>query len=583
MADLSSLSLKLHGKYGSLSDLEWNNIPMFAVITGPNGSGKSQLLEVLGGKLGVTQLRRVLETDQGMDVEISGTNYAPGEVFYSASEWIVHAGIVASQIEINRVLENAHHQTVSSGNPLVSAQFWELFTERTGLTQEQARQLSFEEFYALLNPSLLWQAVGNPQDLAFLFLSHRLMEAHLAALKVPQEEIQKRYGEPPWNLMNEVLKAAGLPYRVNHPPENLAANPLGPSPTFSLKLTDAEGAEIPFEGLSSGERVILSTALWMYQAQSTGLPFKMLLLDEPDAHLHPSLARRFLEVMQQVFVEARGVRVIMTTHSPSTVVFTPAESLFEMRREEPRIRLSPDKQATIALLTEGLVVVQESTRFVLTDGDDDPPFYSQVWQLLTQELPGQSPSPLAKTPGLAFIPSKGHKFNTHLIPKMRKQGLAHFHAISDLDEGNASSEGIHVIGRYCMENYLLDPINFFALMHSKGKHPEVEGLTLLRGQENTFSRRSDGQLQKMADAILSLITPTDLDPGETGLVNVEFVGGKQVKYPRWFMFRSGKDLRELMTKKLSFSPKNNDLLTSYATLALIPQELAAILREIQAS
>jgi AAA15 family ATPase/GTPase len=43
-------------------------------------------------------------------------------------------------------------------------------------------------------------------------------------------------------------------------------------------------------------------------------------VDEFDAHLNPSIAEKFIEVIQTYFVN-KGVQVIMTTHSPSTVAF----------------------------------------------------------------------------------------------------------------------------------------------------------------------------------------------------------------------------------------------------------------------
>ena len=76
----------------------------------------------------------------------------------------------------------------------------------------------------------------------------------------------------------------------------------------SLRLYDIERrVEVPFEGLSSGEKVILSTVIWNYAAQQGARHPKLLLLDEPDAHLHPSLVRRFLTMIQEVFIRQRGI------------------------------------------------------------------------------------------------------------------------------------------------------------------------------------------------------------------------------------------------------------------------------------
>src|SRR5690606_40697629 len=41
----TSMKISFDGKYKSITQFVWNDIPEFVVITGPNGSGKSQLLE----------------------------------------------------------------------------------------------------------------------------------------------------------------------------------------------------------------------------------------------------------------------------------------------------------------------------------------------------------------------------------------------------------------------------------------------------------------------------------------------------------------------------------------------------------
>src|SRR5262249_3129526 len=148
-----------------------------------------------------------------------------------------------------------------------------------------------------------------------------------------------QYGEPPWRRLNEILQAAGLPFYVREPPELAHVSWLKPPPPFQAELVDRERDKVvTLDHLSAGEKVIVATAFLHYNAEHTGQHPRLLLLDEPDAHLHPQLTRSFLNVLRQVFVEKRGVRIIMTTHSATTVALTPEECLFEMRRtESPRI------------------------------------------------------------------------------------------------------------------------------------------------------------------------------------------------------------------------------------------------------
>lgn len=97
-------------------------------------------------------------------------------------------------------------------------------------------------------------------------------------------------------------------------------------------------------------------------------------MDEPDAHLHPSMTRQFIDILKGVLVDHYKVRVILTTHSPSNVALAPETSLFVMAREQPRIRRATSKAEAIGLLTSGLVIVSPGTRFVLVEDEDDVRF-----------------------------------------------------------------------------------------------------------------------------------------------------------------------------------------------------------------
>jgi hypothetical protein len=106
-----------------------------------------------------------------------------------------------------------------------------------------------------------------------------------------------------------------------------------------------------------------------------------------------------------VLVERYKVRVIMTTHSPSTIALAPEGSIFEMSRTSPRIRPSPGKYHTIGLLTAGLVVVSPNTRFVLVEDQDDVEFYDVIRNILTDYGPSRDDKAIAPTPTLVFLPA----------------------------------------------------------------------------------------------------------------------------------------------------------------------------------
>lgn len=167
----------------------------------------------------------------------------------------------------------------------------------------------------------------------------------------------KRYGHKPWDVMNRILAdTANLGYRVNEPGRDQVGG-------FQIRLqsTRDPALEVGFEDLSSGESALMALVASVYkQAIEGGFP-QVLLLDEIDASLHPSMIKIMLEVIQRVFVD-EGVKVILVTHSPTTVALCPAGSLFLMSRNT-HPRLSPVTVAdALSILTDGFVTLDEGLR-----------------------------------------------------------------------------------------------------------------------------------------------------------------------------------------------------------------------------
>ena len=158
----------------------------------------------------------------------------------------------------------------------------------------------------------------------------------------------------PWELMNEILKKYGFKYQI------VDFNPdIAP---IKIEFTDGT-TTVEIEGLSSGEQQIISLVAWAHH-EIISENIKLLLLDEPDAHLHPSFCRIFIEIMKEYVVEKHGIKVIMTTHSPSTIAHAPKESIFVMNEKEPRIE-KQDKDIALDILSDGLMILSDDSRVVI--------------------------------------------------------------------------------------------------------------------------------------------------------------------------------------------------------------------------
>lgn len=91
------------------------------------------------------------------------------------------------------------------------------------------------------------------------------------------------------------------------------------------KFDKASKTYIHFNSLSSGEKIIFELICYHFAAKESKL--EMIMLDEFDANLNPQLAERYIEVIKEQF---KNINVVLTTHSPSTVVEVAPNELYEL-------------------------------------------------------------------------------------------------------------------------------------------------------------------------------------------------------------------------------------------------------------
>lgn len=140
--------------------------------------------------------------------------------------------------------------------------------------------------------------------------------------------------------------------------------------------------------------------------------------------------------------------------------------------------------------------------------------------------------------------------------KLTEAGIPNFKGLIDLDYGNAEAHPIYVLDRYAIENLLLDPILIFARLVEKRLHtdllnnefPEVfvndHNLSLLNNQTNE-------ELQRIANAVCSRVREVFDKAGNTieGTTQIEYLNGKLIEVPTWFLHGRGKNLHENVIAK----------------------------------
>ena len=154
------------------------------------------------------------------------------------------------------------------------------------------KELSQSEMIGLLPPDVIignWELSSLPSSIATLFHNYYIAAVELRAKHKSEKDIEEALGRAPWLTLNELIETSGLSYQLTTP-EGLSLRV-----PFDLKLraTDRD-VVLDFSSLSSGEQVIIATYLWLYTAREHGILPRLILLDEPDAHLHPSMIRGFI-------------------------------------------------------------------------------------------------------------------------------------------------------------------------------------------------------------------------------------------------------------------------------------------------
>ncbi len=542
--DLPKLSIHFGTTFRSITPFEWDDIPNFAVITGVNGTGKSQLLELFNQ----TIRNDPRDTER---VGFSRNDIEPHEVIYLSGEWqldrVGETTIANLTQELNdhyqKLKAKVNHGEIKRSQPRLHAALMKVIEE----TGKEPEEVTFNEFKERF-PEIYFEHHNQlSQKIGEVFVKYRLDEIDLLAEGKSREEIIEDIKEPPWVTMRSILDIAKLPFDINDPSTNKIPDP------FVLELTDrTSNMKVPFNLLSSGEKVLMSLVFHLYSSRAKNVFPKLFLLDEPDAHLHPSMSRVFIDIMNKVLVDEFRVQVIMTTHSPSTVALSPEESLFVASKTGNRIQKTT-KDAALKLLTAGVPsfsVNYENRRQVFVESKNDVGYYEGIYRRILEYLEPEVSLTFISSgevyTGSDGLPSSNSAQVENATNVLRVAGNNFVFGLIDRDEDNQGSAFVKVLGtgsRYSIENYLCDPILVAYLLWREKKISNVElGLSKERKHLDILTC-DDVELQLIAkhiiDRVRSIIGPTT----ET-MKQVSYLSGRSVQIPDWYLDYHGHGLED---------------------------------------
>lgn len=374
------------------------------------------------------------------------------------------------------------------------------------------------------------------------------------------EEFEASYGEPPWDFVNRVIQRSGLDFYVSAPP----IDQHGPfHPTLHKRSTDTP---IPFGDLSSGEKILMSLAICVYNSSDTKiLPVlpKLMLFDEIDATLHPSMAKGMIETVSETLLDSLPVGVIMTTHSASTVAIAPEGSVYVMLSGGLG---STTKSQALNILTEGVPTLSisfDGRRQVFVEGPLDAEVMSILFRLLRSQMDSERSLEFLATGTKSAANTDrntGKDVVQRLVNALAKTGNRSVLGLIDHDGKNVSKDRVYVLGngeRNGAENFLFDPLIMLGVLvrNDGGKLQQIgldETLTYA-----DFLSKPVPEMQNLVDKLgLHLF-----GNGERERIEARYVDGSSLSIDVRFLQKDDHKLEKLFIEKLPILrgiPRNGD-------------------------
>ncbi|MFG6076973.1 AAA family ATPase [Erwinia sp. OPT-41] len=381
------------------------------IITGKNGSGKTRLLESM--RVATITTQDGIESIQTNNTALINTEIPSRNNFVNEGNYLINDHISTrlmlalmgkddlDEIHTSWTIEifepNGTVMGQSSFNPR------EIFKRATKTFKKSLSELTRDElklsiiinneygraeldgYSSLLNNCL--------SQLSINYYQAKDLDATLRAKGVYKLEENEKlatllrdyFGNcaPEINFSSIVEKLFRNKFKVSSPPVRESTFNYTPA----LISTESE-TKISISELSSGEKVIFWLALSTFEAIYTKYHpsfkgSKIIMLDEPDAHLHPQMILDFYECLKS-FHDQMDINFIFTTHSPTTVALSPSDNIFNLEydSEGKFTAQKVSKDRAISELLDGvsqIAIDPENSRQVYVENENDGATYELIY------------------------------------------------------------------------------------------------------------------------------------------------------------------------------------------------------------
>lgn len=422
---------------GPLQKARCDEVPNLMVIAGPNGVGKSTLLENLRNPSEYTTIE-----GEGMTYISTRGDLGRKCVYYAPHRSPTTRGIGLGDLVEMDEYDFATLMSSSQGRNLPGVPGnvrSRLIGDRVPYTAVKKRMADFKR-----KKRDLLEIAHEDEDID-------IMEA------VPD------LVDPLQNAIEDVLP--GLEFTEIDQNEN---------DQYILRFSDQNDNTVTFDELSSGEKDIISMLFLAVEDEilrvfeEAGIEDVerqdlVVLVDGPEAYLHPDLQRRFVrflnEYTRRIGEEERDVQFIMATHSKAIIDSVPPDSIYflqlpdaEGTNQLQKIGSIGPEGASDIMGDMGLLALSAGRHLFLVEGPTDRDILTLLYPKIEQEF--------------TIVPMEGkdrvkdiETFN-RLVTELVNSGRE-VYAVLDADRENQVDEAledrVHVLPCTCIENIILRP------------------------------------------------------------------------------------------------------------------------------
>lgn len=496
------------------------------LITGINGIGKSRLLKSIAeGKTKVYIDENEILTGEIRNINVNEKNhnsiFSPGTTSTSLS-LARNIMTLIDKCENIEDLPEKHHMILEQTGRLapgievnvrqITERACRLFDTKFNILHQKQLELSIYSYNELLsissngffdsnNLSLSQLTINYYQAQDCNYLLEHYEKKYPSIKRIPEKVLDKIIKErSPHIVFSEIIKDLFKnKFSLSEP--NITNTIVD---YYEPRLLDINGTEIKIDDLSSGERTIFWLATKIFQAYYSTIGekptnIKIILMDEPDAYLHPKMIVDFYRCLK-VINKTLGIIFIFNSHSPTTVALADFDGIFKLSStDEKNFSLEPiSKDGAISTLLEGITQITinpENRREVYVENAHDANIYELIYRHIKNKSQLDSNIILNFTTSSSKISNnqlKQHiksiygdderadaliqKINGQAdcnqvvgtVENLRELGNKTATGLIDWDKENQSNDnGVVVLGEgwcYAIENLIYDPISIFAFI-----------------------------------------------------------------------------------------------------------------------